>query len=338
MNGNGPNDCDPSLKQHGAANEGRATEQASAIRGDQAEASRIPGFRGRRAFDLQLPDPAPIPVLISVPHAGRCYPPELLARMRYPEQTPLRLEDRYVDLVARALARETGAALLIAHAPRAMIDLNRAPEDMDWNMVAGGEAGALASGARALLGRRARSGLGLVPRRLPGMGELWTRRMSATDLAARIGSVHRPYHAALAETLDHLHERWGTALLIDLHSMPPLGPKTGEEAAPDFVLGDRFGTACGAGISTSIMEHFAASGRGAAYNQPYAGGYVLDRHSAPMRGIHAVQLELCRAAYLDRGLREPGPGLAGIVGVLAALVGRLADELMGSAALVQAAE
>src|SRR5699024_4502346 len=97
---------------------------------------RVPGAGGQPAYELRRREPTQLPVLIAVPHAGRCYPDRLTARMRNPGEASLRLEDRFVDLVANALARETGAALLVAHAPRAMIDLNRAPDDIDWSMVA----------------------------------------------------------------------------------------------------------------------------------------------------------------------------------------------------------
>lgn len=302
---------------------------------------RIPGAGGRAAFELTRCAPAPIPVLIAVPHAGRCYPEDLLRQMRHPTEATLRLEDRLVDLVAAGLARATGAALLLALAPRAMIDLNRAPDDMDWGMIADhvrGAPGATGRPAPSALGRRARGGLGLVPRRLPGLGELWRARLSATELDARIGGIHQPYHRVLGETLESLRDRWGGALLVDLHSMPPLGPKSGADPAPDFVLGDRFGASCGAGLSAAAIDHLAASGRLATHNRPYAGGYALDRHGAPARGIHALQLELCRSAYLDEDMREAGPGLAGIIEVLTGLVRRLAAEVSAAPLLAEAAE
>src|SRR5205085_4199455 len=129
-----------------------------------------------------------------VPDAGRVDPPALLAGMRQAGPATLRLEDRFADLVAEAVARATGAALLIAHTPRAMIDLNRSPDDVDWDMIVGD------SGERRVrlaAGRRARSGLGLVPRRLPGLGELWRHRLPQAELSARLDQVHRPHHAAL---------------------------------------------------------------------------------------------------------------------------------------------
>jgi N-formylglutamate amidohydrolase len=302
----------------------------------QARGGAIPGAPGQSAYSVFRREPSPIPVLIAVPHAGRCYPPSLLAQMRDAMGAGLKLEDRYVDLLAHAIARETGAALLLAHAPRAMIDLNRAPEEMDWEMLADGGGDAEREGSRTA--RRARGGLGLVPRRLPGLGEIWKRRMTRAELDARLAGVHAPYHAVLASELRALKARWGAALLIDLHSMPPLGPKRGAHASADFVIGDRFGSSCDGVLCAAAFDHFAGAGRRAAHNRPYAGGYVLDRHAAPARGIHGLQLEICRAVYLDERFNEPGPGFRSVVELLTGLVRRLASEFAALGAMRHAAE
>ncbi|MFC3097547.1 N-formylglutamate amidohydrolase [Alteraurantiacibacter palmitatis] len=299
----------------------RGTNRA---RGRAQQGGYVPGLPETPAFTLTNAAAAAIPVLISVPHAGRAYPAGLLSALRHPADAPLRLEDRLVDQIAARLADATGAALLVAHAPRAMIDLNRAPDDMDWDMVADGGTRPF---ARLGAGRRARTGLGLVPRRLAGLGELWHARLPREELDARISAVHTPYHAALARTLETLRDTWGAALLVDLHSMPPLGPKTGPEAAADFVVGDRFGASCAAHLSHAALGHLGHAGWRAAHNRPYAGGYVLDRHAAPQRGIHAMQVEVCRAVYLDAQLQDPGEGFDAVAVSLAAMVQRLAADL-----------
>ena len=283
----------------------------------------IPGGQGGHAFTLTAPRPSPVPVLIAVPHAGRAYPGSLLERMRNPGFAALKLEDRYVDRLAQRVAEQTGATLLIAHAPRAMIDLNRAIEDIDWDMFARGKPDRVGSYTPGL---RARSGLGLIPRRLPGSGELWKRRHDEADLAARIGGIHEPYHGALERALADLRDRWGAALLLDLHSMPPLGFQGGMPA-PEFVLGDRFGVSCHGAWMGSCFGYFSEMRRGVAHNRPYAGGYVLDRHARPTEGIHAFQLEIDRSSYLDSRLVEPGRGFAAMVQLLTGLVRRLAGEV-----------
>lgn len=283
----------------------------------------IPGGNGAAAYSLQLCDPSPLPLLIAVPHAGRSYPGSLLERMRNPGFAALKLEDRYADRLGLEVAKRTGAALLIAHAPRAMIDLNRDVQDIDWDMFSRGRPDTVGSYTPGI---RARSGLGLIPRRLPGLGELWKRRHDAEDLTARLSGIHTPYHDCLSQTLNRLRARWGAAMLLDLHSMPPLGFKSGPPA-PEFVLGDRFGASCHGALVASCFGYFAEMRRGAAHNRPYAGGYVLERHGAPTHGVHALQLEIDRSSYLDSRLAEPGEGFAAMVDLLTELVRRLAAQV-----------
>lgn len=300
-----------------------------------SEGGTIPG-EGGPAFVLQQGNPAPIPVILAVPHAGRSYPAGVLAAMRQPAQAARRLEDRLVDLVAQAVARHTGAALLVARAPRAMIDLNRAPDDLDREMIVPDPAMAdfplLPRGPMAA--RRAHSGLGLVPRRLVGLGEIWRQRTPAAEIQARIAHIHLPYHQALAGALADLAARWGAALLIDLHSMPPLPRRDSGEAPPTYVLGDRFGAACAGGLMGTAFGHLASCGARAAHNRPYAGGYGLERQARREAGIHAMQVEIDRSAYLDAALAEPGEGLADVVETMTGMVRALAADVaaMGQAA------
>ncbi|MXO73868.1 N-formylglutamate amidohydrolase [Altererythrobacter aerius] len=270
-----------------------------------------------------------MPVLIAVPHAGRAYPEALRNRMRAPDVTALRLEDRYVDVLAEGAAEATGAALLVADAPRAMIDLNRAEDDVDWSMIAGHSPGRPARASS--VNRRARGGLGLIPRRLTGLGEIWRERTRHAELEARLATVHRPYHAALAATLESIRDRWGAALLIDLHSMPPLAAARTGAVPAEFVVGDRFGASCARSIVTRTLAFLDANGRATAHNRPYAGGFVLDRHAAPARDIHAIQIEICRSTYLDARFDRPGPRAPAVTRLIANLVRHLGEDvaLMG---------
>lgn len=303
---------------------------------------RVPGLVGAPAFTLTRPSRLRLPVLVAVPHAGRAYPADVTARMREPGHAQLRLEDRHVDRLGVAVARETGVALLVAHAPRALLDLNRAEDDIDWDMIEGGRPdGAPLPEPGARGNARARSGLGLVPRRLPGSGEIWKGRLAPAELATRIEGIHSAYHLALAAELVRIRDEWGAALLVDLHSMPPLRAADGERRAPVLVLGDRFGASCHNALMGRALAHLERRGVPAAQNRPYSGGYVLDRHGEPHAGTHAIQIEVCRATYLDRQLSEPGAGLPAVAGMLAALLRELGAEaamLGGQEGLRQAAE
>ncbi len=277
-----------------------------------------------RSFTFTAPDKDALPVLIAVPHAGRAYDSTILAAMRSPESVMMRLEDRYIDLVGKEAAGKVRTSYLAAHAPRAMLDLNRSREDVDWTMVTG-------KGRRharnSLANRRARSGLGLVPRRLPGHGEIWRQPLTEQELERRIETVHRPYHQTLGQELARIRDQWGAALLIDLHSMPPLRPRTGEHRGTEFVIGDRFGASCDPGIVTKAICLLESKGRLTAHNRPYSGGYVLDAHGLPRHGIHALQLEVCRSLYLDEALDQPSDQIGEIGQIVADLARELGHEI-----------
>jgi N-formylglutamate amidohydrolase len=274
-------------------------------------------------------DTLSVPVLLSVPHAGRDYPSELFDALRLPPAALVRLEDRYADLLTRRCVR-LGYPVIMAHRARAWIDLNRDEQDIDSEMVQG----ALRSDYPAP-GAKQRGGLGLIPRRLSGDGELWKRQFTVADVQHRITSFHRPYHQAIADMLERMRQHFGVAILLDLHSMPPIRSASAGPA-PQFVVGDRFGKSAGAQYAELLMARLRTSGFHAALNHPYAGAYILRRHAQPRANIHAIQLEVDRSLYLDSDLRQPGVGLDRITMLVATLVSALADEALGSATLIAA--
>ncbi|HEU4962109.1 MAG TPA: N-formylglutamate amidohydrolase [Sphingomonas sp.] len=271
-----------------------------------------------QSFDVlgSLDAPAS-PVVLSVPHAGRDYPLALRAALRVPVESLTILEDRHVDAVA--CAARGGETLLIQRPARAWIDLNRAETERDPRL----DEGASARG-RPIDSAKLRSGLGLVPRRAGRLGDLWRRRLSDAEVTARIRADHRPYHAALAQALAAARRRFGIALLLDVHSMPPPG-------TAEIVFGDRFGRTAAARFVHRIEAEAEAAGFAHALNTPYSGGHILDRHGDPAHGIHAIQIEWSRALYLDAALDVPGPGLARVAATLGAMIEALADEAAGGA-------
>jgi N-formylglutamate amidohydrolase len=259
------------------------------------------------------------PVVVSVPHAGRDYPMQLRAALRIPLTALRPLEDRHADTLARIAVR--GETLFVAERARAWIDLNRAEQERDPRLDDGAAPSAQPQSAKL------RSGLGLVPRRVGG-SDIWRRRLSDEEVEVRIREDHRPYHEALAASLAAARARFGMALLLDVHSMPPLGP-TG--SAPRIVVGDRFGRSASSRLVGRIEEVAHAQGLAVAINAPYSGGHILDRHGDPRRGVHAIQVEFDRTLYLDPRLDQPGNGLAAAARVLRTMIDALADEAIPGA-------
>ncbi len=260
------------------------------------------------------------PVILSVPHAGRDYPLPLRSALRVPLGALRGLEDRYVD--ALALDAHRSETMLVAQRARAWIDLNRAEHERDPRLDDGAAKIGMPYSAKL------RSGLGLVPRRVGNSGDIWQRRLSADEVEQRIETDHRPYHAAIAAALASARARFGVAVLLDVHSMPSLGPP---ESAPRLVLGDRFGKSAAARFTGRIEGVARAHAVAIAANAPYSGGHILERHGEPRRGIHAIQLEFDRTLYLDAALDEPGEGLPAMSRLLRAIIDAVSDEALPTA-------
>lgn len=257
------------------------------------------------------PPRSSLPVLLSIPHSGRAYPAWLVRESLGGVAALESLEDPSVDRLAwRALALGVGA--VIARAPRAALDCNRSPDEIDPAVVAGAP---LPASARAM------AGLGIIPGRTARHGHLWRRPIDATELDRRIALVHTPYHAGLECALDRLAIAYGGAVLLDCHSMPP------RHGQAELVIGNRHGTSAGAFVTDAAARIARAAGWSVALNQPYAGGHVTQRHGQPAANIHALQLEFDRSAYLGPDGRTPGPGFDRAARLLEALALGLAGQI-----------
>jgi N-formylglutamate amidohydrolase len=289
---------------------------------------RLLSFYGTHRFHLLERSPllppvvhaprAAAPVLLSIPHSGRDYPQWLIANAIGGKASLEALEDPLVDrLVWRPVARGIGA--VIARAPRAAIDCNRAADEVDPAVIA--DIGTDAVGIRA------RGGLGIVPSRCLPHGRLWRRPIDQAELDRRIAEAHAPFHDAVADGLDRIAARHGQALLIDCHSMPH------RRGQAEVVIGDRHGGSALPWLAGEAARIARAEGWSAALNDPYAGGHVVERHGRPDRNIHALQLEIDRGCYLARDRRSPGPGFDRAARLIEALAFGLAEALAAPGAI-----
>lgn len=243
---------------------------------------------------LHAPDPH-LPVILSVPHSGRELPDGLARLASGGAKSVLALADPLVDrLVDGLIAKGHGA--VIAKTPRGVIDCNRPLDSLDPAVIL--DAAPPANGSRAA------QGLGLVPARSRSKQPLWMPPLDRTRLEARIASAWQPYHDALEAMIDTVAARHGGAILIDCHSMPP------RRGGPALVIGDRHGTSAAPWVSQAAGAPARGLAFATAFNHPFAGGYIAERHGDPARNIHVLQLELDRGQYLDPLLSAAGPGFS----------------------------
>lgn len=283
---------------------------------------------------IEVIEPAQLesPIVLSSPHSGNRYPADLMDMTALSKTSLRRSEDCYVDELFES-ARTIGAPLIKANYPRAYVDLNREPYELDPEMFRD----SLPSFANTSSPRVA-AGLGTIARIVANQKEIYADKLTWSETQARIDDLYKPYHAALLRLITAARERYGFCILLDCHSMPSAGlpyAKGRDQEPVDVVLGDRNGLSCAASITEHVERVFQNMGYSVMRNNPYAGGYTTQHYGAPLNGVHALQIELSRALYVDEHSLNRKPGFATLkndlkqfLETLAAFSAELHPELM----------
>jgi N-formylglutamate amidohydrolase len=274
--------------------------------------TRCPTFR------LWRPSVQCLPLILASPHSGSDYPPDFVAASRLDPLTLRRSEDSFVDELFAAAPR-LGAPLLAARFPRAYVDVNREPYELDPAMFCEPLPHFVNTGSP-----RVRMGLGTIARIVATGEEIYAGKLHFGEARHRIERLYRPYHQALRSLVDETVAKFGGFLLIDCHSMPSLAGSMCGAGLADIVLGDCHGTACAASIREAARRFFSLRGFSVAVNAPYAGGFTTEHYGDPTRARHALQIEINRALYMDERSYRRKPRFAMIVNQLAELVLELA--------------
>ncbi|MFD1943681.1 N-formylglutamate amidohydrolase [Paradevosia shaoguanensis] len=244
------------------------------------------------AFETIRPRRLIAPLVFNSGHSGRDYPKRFLDMTRLDHLSIRQSEDAFVDeLFARA--PHLGAPLLRAHFPRAYLDVNREPWELDPQMF-----DEPLSERCNTTSPRVAAGLGTLARVVAENKPIYRDRLTLDDARTRIEGIYLPYHATLQKLLSEALTQFGVAVLVDCHSMPRLA-RSGDKAAPDIVLGDRYGTTCAPILMDLVETVFSGAGLKVARNRPYAGGYATRTYGRPQYGVHAVQIEISRHLYMN---------------------------------------
>ncbi len=261
------------------------------------------------AFAIIAPRKWTRPVIFNSPHSGRVYPAEFLAASRLNPHALRKSEDCYIDELFSFVA-ELGSPLLHAHFPRAFLDVNREPYELDPRMFREDLPGFANSSSMRVAG-----GLGTIPRIVSEGDEIYRGPLKLIDALARIETIYRPYHRTLADLINRARDAFGYSLLIDCHSMPSTAcshvtpHSTGRV---DIVLGDRHGVACADEIVSTLEELIRSQGLRVLRNKPYSGGFITQNYGSPNHHRHALQIEINRALYLDERSLERNRGYAAV--------------------------
>lgn len=244
-------------------------------------------------FEVLAPDEVTVPFVFNSPHSGSDYPESFLAASRLDPRRIRRSEDTDVDALFLG-APSHGAPLVRANFPRAYLDVNREPYELDPKMFAG----RLPSYAN-VRSLRVAGGLGTIARIVAEHEEIYAGPIPVDEALARIETIYKPYHALLRRWLARLHVSFGYAVLVDCHSMPSVIRGMDQRNRPDFVIGDRYGTSCWSGLVDAAVEVLRGLGYAVARNKPYAGGFITEHYGRPAKGLHAMQIEINRGLYMN---------------------------------------
>jgi N-formylglutamate amidohydrolase len=281
-----------------------------------------PTYEPDPPFEIVQATGAAAPLVFSSPHSGAHYSADFLAASRLDPTVLRRSEDAFVDeLFASAAA--SGAALVRALFPRAYVDPNREPWELDPAMFEGP--------LPAFVNRRSprvAGGLGTVARVVANGAEIYRAKLDFAETRCRIEALYMPYHAALESLVARTQTQFGACLLVDCHSMPWVGGPMDRDPGRrrlDFVLGDCFGASCAPAVTAAAERCLRDLGYAVGRNDPYAGGFITRHYGAPSAARHALQIEINRGLYMDELAIAKAPGFAKLAADLGVLVRTLAD-------------
>lgn len=271
------------------------------------------------SYRVTMPSLRTTSVVFASPHSGREYGWGFLRKTVLDSRTIRTSEDAFVDQLFAGVP-EFGAPLLALHVPRAFVDVNRGPKELDPALIKGVE--------KTGHNPRVTSGLGVIPRVVAGGRQIYRGKLSRAEAEARIKTHWEPYHLRLAELMDTSKQLFGQAILIDCHSMPHEAIDSlcrGRAQKPEIVLGDRFGAAASSDIVDEIEAAFRAEGLKVARNTPFAGAYTTQTYGRPARNRHAIQIEIDRALYMNERAIAPNGNFDAMQAMLTRISARICE-------------
>lgn len=243
----------------------------------------------------------PFPFILSIPHGGQKVPEEVADRCALTEVEIFNESDAFTPEIYGMDDAVLGQ--VTQDVARAIVDLNRPPDELP-PLTEDGSIKSLTSQGEPVWLKGA----------LPDLGVM----------ASLLERHYRPYHRRL-ETLLAEHRR-EVRLLIDCHTMSPVGPPAAKDADKrrPLICLSNMGNKIGVGSRKkrtsipsqfllklgSIMEEVFAQDISALshsnplhYNSPFKGGYITQHYSS--LGCWALQVELSKALYLHPRWFDP---------------------------------
>ncbi len=284
--------------------------------------SHVPALLSDPAAAVEVFEPVRLlsPLVFASPHSGANYPRTFVAESCLELATLRRSEDCYVDELF-AEAPRFGAPLLRALYPRAYLDVNREPYELDPEMFSDPLPRHVNTASARVM-----AGLGTIARIVSTRREIYRHKLPFAEAERRIEQVYKPYHQALAGLVGRARRQFGFCILVDCHSMPSTGLPldTSASSTLDFVLGDRLGQSCNPHVTAAVERILTDMNYHVVRNNPYAGGYTTQHYADLANGIHVLQIEINRALYMHEATLERRSRFTALKADLSAFIGHMA--------------
>jgi N-formylglutamate deformylase len=219
-----------------------------------------------------------MPLLISMPHNSSLIPDKVSNRFTVKAKGSIDTDwfvDRLYDFSA-----DLGVHIIKPKWSRYYIDLNRDP-----------------SGADLYVGA---DNTELCPTTDFANNDLYLNQSAPTkeEIEQRITDAWHPYHKKLNNVLEQMVKDHGFAVLFDAHSIKSQVPRFFKGKLPDFNFGTASNKSCAASLMSNIesLDYLQWS---TISNGRFKGGYITRAYGRPEDNIHAIQLELSQATYMD---------------------------------------
>ena len=242
-----------------------------------------------------------VPFVFNVPHAGRASTRRPFSPSRASTPSPCAAPRTPSWTSSSPPTVELGAPLMAARFPRAFLDLNREPYELDPRMFEG----RLPPFANTR-SMRVAGGLGTIPRIVADGQEIYRGRTArSTRRLRRIEWLYKPYHRMLRQLVHRTAARLRPCGpdRLPFHAVDEREPRGRSEGRhrPRRPLRDKL-----RGLLTDLVDATLRQPRAirVVRNKPYAGGFITEHYGEPALGRHALQIEINRALYMDeRSLR-----------------------------------
>ena len=233
-------------------------------------------------FTIITPEKESVPIIVSIPHCGRTFPPELTSHYKQelaenPDDTDFFVDDLYDFLP------EMGITTICANYSRWVIDLNRSSKNEA--LYDDGRIITHLTPTTNFLGDSIYANPVFEPKR--------------KEIERRTKYYYQPYYDKITQLLQAAKAQFGQAILWDAHSIRRQVPTIHSEPFPDLILGTNDGQTAATDLIQVVKNSLSNSAYELSDNYPFKGGNITRHFGNPSANIHTFQLEMAKDVYMD---------------------------------------